>query len=227
MINALSRTIPDGGDLRKVRAFCSVSVLLCVVAYSCLSPAAFASYQTTYTNRTHRYSMEIPTGYRIEPQMTNGADDALFLMRGARYALDISTAEPPPQYDQNNNRVEFQNTAESFRRFARQTAMGTCVRDGTVEGASCPRVVRESQLTTAGGMMAMEFYLFHVADREGRRSVRTVFGPVYVVNISSPARSEFLVIQPSSAEGSLVRREATPAVKRMMRSLVASIRSVR
>ncbi len=175
--------------------------------------------------------MQIPSGYRLVPWIIgaeiNGSEDSFYLSRARRDVLDIAASEPGARYDQNSNRIEYQNTPESFRDAARSAAMGTCVRDGTMEGASCPRVVRESRLTTVSGLMAMEFYLRHEAFLEGQRgTVRTVFGPVYVVNISTTVHPQLLVIQPSSSDGRLVRREAPPVVKQLMRSLVNSIRSL-
>ena len=120
------------GSLRFAVAF------LCAVACLISPRAALAVQQGTYTNRAHNYTMQIPRGYVVEPQMTNGSEDSLFLSRARREVLDIAASEPGPRYDANSNRIEYQNTPESFRDVARSAAMGTCARDGTVEGASCP-----------------------------------------------------------------------------------------
>lgn len=217
-------------DSYQTSALHFIGAFLCAVVCLISPRAALAVQGGTYTNRAHNYTMQIPAGYRLMPMLIrseiNGSEDSFYVSRAGREVLDIAASEPGARYDENNNRIEFQNTPESFRDAARSAAMGTCARDGTEEGASCPRVVRESQMTTAGGLVAMEFYLQHVADLQGRRSIRTVFGPVYVVNISSPAHPQLLIIQPTSSDGRLVRREAIPAVRQLMRNITQSIRSL-
>ena len=72
------------------------------------------------------------------------------------------------------------------------------------------------------GLTAVELYLNHIYERNGRKT-RSVYGPVYVVNLSMAGKPRTLLVEPVTNGGA--RRSAAPEVQQLMRALVESVRT--
>jgi len=189
-------------------------VLLCTFVAAAGSVAA--ARQRNYRDRQNNYSFDYPVGYRLRTET-----DFFELSRDRKAILHGRVSEIFAT-DESGEQVEYKNTRDEFIKYARQHAKNLCAADGAGESLYCPGVSRESVFDVGEGLTAVELYLNHVYERNGRKT-RSVYGPVYVVNLSMAGKPRTLLVEPVTQGGA--RRSAAPEVQQLMRALVESVRT--
>jgi len=188
--------------------------LLCAVAAAV--SVAGAARQRSYKDRENNYSFEYPVGYRLRTETD------FFELSRDRKAVLYGRVSEIFATDENGEQVEYKNTRDEFIKYARQHAKNLCAADGPDESLYCPGVNKESVFEVGEGLTTVELYLNHIYERNGRKT-RSVYGPVYVVNLSMAGKPRTLLVEPVTQGGA--RRSAAPEVQQLMRALVESVRA--
>ena len=191
-------------------------LVLLVCAVSAAGSVAAAARQRSYRDRENNYSFEYPVWYRLR------TEPGFFELSRDRKAVLYGRVSEIFATDENGEQVEYRNTRDEFVRYARQHAKNLCAADGAGESLYCPGVNRESVFDVGEGLTAVELYLNHIYERNGRKT-RSVYGPVYVVNLSPAGKPRTLLVEPVTRGGA--RRSAPPEVQQLMRALVESVRA--
>jgi hypothetical protein len=197
----------------KWRWACLLVLLACAAA---AAESVGAPAQRNYRDRANNYSFDYPVGYRLRTEQD------FFELSRDRKAVLYGRVSEIIATDENGEQVEYKNTREEFIKYARQHAKNLCAADGAGESLYCPGVNKESVFDVGEGLTAVELYLNHIYERNGRKT-RSVYGPVYVVNLSMAGKPRTLLVEPATQGGA--RRSAAPAVQQLMRALVESVRT--
>lgn len=198
---------------RTVRA--ALPLLLGAAAAIFSASAAAASLrQKSYTDAQNNYSFSYPAAYRLR------AETDFFELSQARKPVLYGRVSEIYLVDESGEQVEYRNTKEEFVKYARQQAKNNCAADGPDESLYCTGVNKEAVFDVGGGLTAVELYLNHVYERNGRKT-QTIYGPVYVLNLSTAERARSLLVEPATA--GTIRRTAAPPLQQLMRGLVESV----